>query len=111
MAGLLVAEGKEVAAKTEFNRIAKRRAADDFDARTVAEAHLKQTPFDFRIAADGNDAAATPDTQLAEKAGLECLIICAGERFWIGGHQLLLAEQQYNSLRLSFNCDIDFRQP
>jgi hypothetical protein len=40
VAGLFVAEGKMVAAQTKFSRIAQGGAANDFNGRALAEAHL-----------------------------------------------------------------------
>jgi len=44
VSGLFFAEGQMVAAQAEFDWIAQRSAADDFDLRAVAEAHLQKPP-------------------------------------------------------------------
>src|SRR5256885_12505474 len=67
--GLLVAEAEAVPAQLELDRIPQRRAADHLHVRPVAETHLQQSSADFRIAADGDDAAAAADAKLIKVAG------------------------------------------
>src|SRR4051794_5784409 len=67
---LLVAEGEVVAAEFEFNRVAERGAADDFDADAVAEAHLEEPAAEFGVAADGHHLAAAADAELVQRARL-----------------------------------------
>ena len=66
---LLVAQRKTVAAKAELDRIAQGGAPDHFYAGAVAEAHFQKAPADFRVAADGDDAAAASDAQGVERTG------------------------------------------
>jgi hypothetical protein len=67
---LIATEREMVATQTKLDRIAHRRPADDLDLDAVAESHLQQPTTDFRIAADGNDAAFATDAELIEAAGL-----------------------------------------
>lgn len=67
---LLVAEGKEIAAEAELDRIAERSAANDFDGRAVAEAHLEEPAAQFGVAPDRDDASAATYAQTVQRAGL-----------------------------------------
>ena len=59
-----------VSAQPELDRIAKRRAADDFDVRAVAETHLQQPATNIAIPADGNHKPAAADAQLVQRASI-----------------------------------------
>ena len=48
---LFLTQRQAVAAEAELNRIAERRAADDFNLRAVAKSHFEQSPAQGRIAA------------------------------------------------------------
>ena len=69
MGGLLIAEGKAVAADFEGDRIAQRRAAEHFDRCAVAEAHFEKATADIGAAADFDDLAAASHSQLVQGAG------------------------------------------
>ena len=60
MAGLFFAEGQMVASQAEFNGVAKRRPANDFDLGAVAKAHFQQAAANLRIAANRKYMALTP---------------------------------------------------
>ena len=67
---LLISQRQVISAQSELDRIAQRRAADDFYMRAVAEAHLQQPATNVAVAADGNDKPAAADAQLVEGASL-----------------------------------------
>ena len=41
MSGLFISQGEAIAPEPEFDRIAKRRPAEHFHLRTIAEAHFQ----------------------------------------------------------------------
>ena len=45
-----------ITAKAEFDRISKRRAADNFYTRSITESHLQKAATNFRIPADFHNA-------------------------------------------------------
>jgi hypothetical protein len=59
-----------IAPKTEFDRIAERRTADDFDGCAIAEAHFEQASAQIRISADRDDEAAASDAKGVQRTSL-----------------------------------------
>jgi hypothetical protein len=70
MACLIAAEREVITSQAKFDRIPKRRTADDFNSGPVAETHLEQSASDIGVARDGNDLTAAADGKLIQSAGL-----------------------------------------
>jgi hypothetical protein len=80
MGGLLVAQRKAVSAQAKFDRIAQRRATEDFYPGTVAKAHFQQPAAQFRVAANADHVTAAANTKLVQAAGLGIGAIVAGHK-------------------------------
>jgi hypothetical protein len=57
-----------IPSEAEFDRIAKRSPADDFNAGAVAKAHLQQPPAKIGIATHRKNTTPAPDAQLVQAA-------------------------------------------
>jgi len=57
-----------VTAESEFDRVAHRGPADDFNGCSVTEAHLQKPTSQVGIATDGDDAAAAANAELVQAA-------------------------------------------
>src|SRR5258708_6594290 len=117
---LFFPEAQVVAAEAEFDGIAQRGPADDFDFGAVAEAHLEQSPAEVGIAAHGKDAPPASDAQLIQAARLGGFTMIAGRKSTCLLHTTDLLQNQagaiiihtpegyrpdqYKPLRLSFNA-------
>jgi hypothetical protein len=66
--GLFVAETQVIPSEAEFDRIAQRSPADDFNAGAVAKAHLQQPPAKVGIATHGKNATPASNAQLVQAA-------------------------------------------
>jgi hypothetical protein len=111
---LFPAKRQVITAQPEFNRVPQRGAADDLDLSAVTEPHLKQSPPQFRIASDGNDASPAPNPQLVEPAGFRLSRMIARGKIARLFHglvsrsleRMLSVRSYHNWLRLSFNDKI-----
>src|SRR5205823_3442710 len=90
VAGLLIAQRQAVATQAELDGVAQRRPPEDLDAGAVAEAHLQQPAADFRIAADGDHAAAAADAKLVQAASADVAAVVTPCRVASFLHRLLL---------------------
>ncbi len=77
MPRLLIPERQVIPAQTKFNRIAQRCPADDLNTGAVAEAHLKESTAQFRVAANAYDAPFAADAQLIQRARLRRAVVIA----------------------------------
>jgi hypothetical protein len=68
VAGLGITQGERITAKAKLDRITQRRAADDFNTRAIAKAHLQKPPPKLRIAPNRNHAPAATDAELIQPA-------------------------------------------
>jgi hypothetical protein len=80
VAGLFPAKGKAISPQAELDRIAKRRASNDFDRCSVAKSHLQEPATKFRITSNCRNIAAAPDPQDVEGAGVyRSLVFATGQ--------------------------------
>jgi hypothetical protein len=78
VSGLFISQRKTISPQTKLDGITQRRAAEHFHLRVVAEAHLQESPAQFRIAAHTDDVSAAADAKLVQAAGFRIRAGAAG---------------------------------